>query len=111
MISISTIENLNKVITEVGFGKTFYASDVGLSGGAMAGLSRHGLIKPTGRTKETWYQVDDETMKKGEIKEWMLANEPASSFMWNLYLMKGTAEMIETICENYHGVGVFIGVM
>ncbi len=51
----------------------FYATDVDLCGGTINGLSRNGIIKPTGTTKEVMMRVGDNLYRKCEIKEWELA--------------------------------------
>ena len=51
----------------------FYATDVDLCGGTIGGLSRNGVIKATGTTKEVMVCVGDDLYRKCEIKEWELA--------------------------------------
>ena len=51
----------------------FYATDVNLCGGVIGGLSRNGVIKATGTTKEVMVCIDDNLFRKCEIKEWELA--------------------------------------
>ena len=51
----------------------FYATAVNLCGGVIGGLSRNGVIKATGTTKEVMVCIDDNLYRKCEIKEWELA--------------------------------------
>jgi hypothetical protein len=69
-MKIKTIANYMR-IKESGK-NTFYASDFGFTGGEVNALSQCGLIAPTGKTKVVWYEVNDDTMKRGTAKEWRL---------------------------------------
>ena len=51
----------------------FYANEVDLCGGSIGGLSRNGVVKATGTTKEVMVCVGDDLYRKCEIKEWELA--------------------------------------
>lgn len=55
-------------------GKPFYASDLGLNGGEINGLSINRYIKATGNTKTVMVPIDtwhgDRIFKECKVKEW-----------------------------------------
>lgn len=80
----TTIEALAKVLTYAKSHDTFYAADVGLSGAQVSALKYLGreedysrpaicIIEPTGNTREVWFNVDEDTRKRGEVCEWKLS--------------------------------------
>lgn len=48
----------------------FWASEVGLCGGQIAGLSRLGLIEPTGKTKQEFVRTRGNFGFMAETKQW-----------------------------------------
>jgi hypothetical protein len=59
--------------------ETFYASDFGFSGGEIGALVYEDLIETTGEQKEVWFAIDDDTMKRGFVKQWkVLTNHEMS---------------------------------
>lgn len=75
-MTTSMVKNILKINT---YGKPFYASDLGLSGGEINGLSYNHYIKPTGRTKTVMVQIDtwgnDRIYKECEVKEWQYSDK------------------------------------
>ena len=55
-------------------GKPFYASDLGLNGGEISGLSLNHYIKATGNTKTVMVPIDtwhgDRIFKECKVEEW-----------------------------------------
>lgn len=82
--------------------KPFYANEFGLSGGDMSALSRFGLIRPTGNSKEVFVPTYDNYGFMAEAKEWVVVPMP---IWWKLSLQKilKSARQIVTFCDNHAG--------
>lgn len=70
------VKNILKISA---YGKPFYASDLGLNGGEINGLSCNRYIKPTGHTKTVMVQIDtwggDRIYKECTVKEWKYSGD------------------------------------
>ena len=68
---------MSKLLTKGGNGK-FWASDFGIKGSEMVGLSYLSVIKETGVRKEVEFEVEkwngDRIIKKGTVKQWELTD-------------------------------------
>lgn len=62
--------------------ETFWASDFGFRGGDINGLTRD-FIKPTGRTKTEFINVDGggDIFRKVEVQEWCLRDFAANTWV------------------------------
>ena len=63
--SICAMRNSN-----LNYGKPFYAEELGLNGGQIGSLSCAGVIRPTGNTKKSYYDLDDTHARICHVKEW-----------------------------------------
>lgn len=65
----------------------FWASEVGLCGGQIAGLSRLGLIEPTGKTRQQFVRLHDNFGFMAETKQWravpMFPDEDKNEYLFN----------------------------
>lgn len=86
--------------------KTFYASDLGLNGGQINGLSYWNFIKKTGNTKEEWIDVDENTRKRVCVYEWEIIDytKDKMDFTWHTkdetkveYLAKYYSKVLEDL--------------
>lgn len=71
--SLATLENYLKILQSGK--KEFWASEVGLKGGAIQGLHYNGLIKPTNERKEVMIPLDGEEgkiFKKVQVIKWQI---------------------------------------
>ena len=48
----------------------FYASDLDLNGGQINALACYGFIKPTGKTKAYYLDLDEDYARRVTVKEW-----------------------------------------
>ena len=78
----------------LGEGATFYASDLGICGGTMSGLSVSGYVKKTGNTRKVMVNLYDDIFKACEVYEWRVTERGAKG-VW--YLDKYIEEMFKVV--------------
>ena len=89
-LSFATMHILNEIYTS-GV-DTFYASDFGLNGGTMNALATIKFLgktrweeccgfTPTGNTKSTMVEIDENLYRKVEVKEWKINREVVKDYL------------------------------
>ena len=63
--SICAMRNAN-----LNYGKPFYAEELNLNGGQISALSCARVIRPTGNSKKSYYDLDDTHARICHVKEW-----------------------------------------
>ena len=58
----------------------FYASDLDLNGGQINALAGYGFIKPTGKTKAYYLDLDDDYARRVTVKEWKVNVKQMNGF-------------------------------
>jgi hypothetical protein len=73
----------------------FYASDLDLNGGQISALSGHGFIKPTGKTKAYYLDLDDGYARRVTVKEWKVNVKRMNDFFTNT--LPAQIEQLQTL--------------
>lgn len=91
-IAVAKVKALNK-------DATFYASDLGLSGGTISGLQCNGVIEKTGRTKKYFVNVYDNHFIEAEVYEWRVRNTDSDSKWRKEYDKREFTNFVNSILE------------
>ena len=95
---------MNAMATIVRNGRDFFASDYEMNGGTISALARVGLIEKTGKTRESFVEVDsyEHLYRKCEVNEWRVSNRGiAETAKWarsEANKMVAFAEALESLC-------------
>lgn len=99
-LNANMVKNVMKIRA---YGKPFYASDLGMNGGEICGLSVHSYIMPTGNTKTIMVPIDtwggDRIFKECKVKEWRYNPSPSAYLrsIWEQEFAKAVKDAKEVL--------------
>lgn len=99
-LNANMVKNVMKIRA---YGKPFYASDLGMNGGEINGLSLHCYIEPTGNTRKVMVPIDcwggDRIFKECEVKEWRYNLNPSGYLreVWEQEFAKAVKDAKEVL--------------